>query len=80
MGFRPSHLALGPQDIQRRRGLVSRAAAQERRCHRGQLAFGAPARFAPARARLTSYIIGLLLGGLVDVPEDGQQRVKLGLG
>jgi hypothetical protein len=44
------------------------------------LAFGAPARFAPSRASLNSYIIGLLLGCLVDVPEDGQQRVKLGLG
>ena len=80
VGFRPDHLALCPQDIKGRRGLVILEDEQELLCHRRQLAFGAPSRFAPSRSRLHPCVIGFLPGCLVDVPEDGQQRVKLGLG
>jgi hypothetical protein len=34
----------------------------------------------PARAGFDPFFIRLLLGGLVDVTEDGQQMVELGLG
>jgi hypothetical protein len=80
VGFRPSHLELCPQHIKGWIGLVIREDDEELLCHRGQFAFGASSRFAPSRSGLHSSFIGLLLGGLVDVPEDGQQRVKLGSG
>jgi hypothetical protein len=80
IGFRPSHLELGPQDIKGRVGLVIIENEEELIGHCGQFAFGAPSRFAPSRSGLHSYLIQVLLGCLVDVPEDGQQRVKLGSG
>src|SRR5262245_3627045 len=67
-GFRPSHLALGPQDLTGRRGLGIREDEEELLGHRGPLAFGAPSRFAPARSGLPSSCSGWLLGWLVEVP------------
>src|SRR6267143_2877423 len=61
-------------------GLVIIEHEQELVGHRWQFAFGAPSRFTPARAGFAPCFIRVLLCGLVEVTEDGQQLVELGLG
>jgi len=80
VGFRPYHVKLGPQDIKGRIGLIIIENEQELLGYRGQFAFGAPSRFPPARTGFDPSFIRFLLCALVEVTEDGQQLVELGLG
>src|SRR6266850_8156155 len=80
MRFRSYHIKLCPEDIKGRICLVVREDKQQFISHRWQFAFGATARCARARSGHDPFFIRLLLRGLVDVAEDGQQVGALGVG
>ena len=80
MGFRPRHRKLCAKDI---KGGIRFLIGEDKRqflYHGWQSPFGATARVTPSRTGLDPCFIRLLLGGPVDITEDGQQRVELGLG
>ena len=78
--FRPCHLELGPQDIKGRIRLVIKEDKEQFIRHRRQFAFGTTARYAPACSGFDPFFLRFLLRGPIDVAEDGQQMVELGLG
>src|SRR6266436_1856659 len=80
IGFRARHPKLCPQSIKGLIGLIIIEEEQELVCYRREFVFGAPSRFAPARARLDPFYIGFLLASLVHVTESEQQMVELSLG
>src|SRR5207244_5287817 len=80
IGFRSRHRKLRPKDIKGRICLVVIEDKQQFVGHRRQFAFATTAWFAPARSGLEPFFIRFLLRCLVDVAEDRQQVVELGLG
>src|SRR5438093_10001447 len=80
IGFRARHRKLRPKDIKGRICLVVIEDEQQFVGHRRQFAFATTAWFAPARSGLEPFFIRFLLRCLVDVAEDRQQVVELGLG
>src|SRR5437870_582892 len=80
IGLGPYHIELRPQHIERGIGLVIIEDKQQFVGHRRQFAFATTAWFAPARSGLEPFFIRFLLRCLVDVAEDRQQVVELGLG
>jgi hypothetical protein len=80
VGFRARHPKLHGKSITGGIRLVIRENKLSFLCQRGQFAFGAPARFAPARPGCEPCFVRFLLCCLIDVAEDGQQAMKLVLG
>src|SRR5439155_8289895 len=80
IGLGPYHIELRPQHIERGIGLVIIEDKQELLGYGWQFAFATTAWFAPARSGLEPFFIRFLLRCLVDVAEDRQQVVELGLG
>src|SRR5437870_9726834 len=80
IGLGPYHIELRPQHIERGIGLVIIEDKQELLGYGWQFAFATSAWFAPARSGLEPFFIRFLLRCLVDVAEDRQQVVELGLG
>src|SRR2546428_1033270 len=80
IGFRARHLTLLPEHITGGIRLVRREDKRQFLCHRWQFPFGTTARLTSSRAGCDPVVIRLLPGCLVQVSEDGQQRVALGLG
>src|SRR5947209_2524769 len=80
IGFRARHRKLPPKDIKGRICLAVIEDEQQFVGHRRQFAFATTAWFAPAPSGLNPFFIRFLLRCLVDVAEDRQQVVELGLG
>jgi hypothetical protein len=80
IGFRARHLKLLPEHITGGIRLVIIEDKLQFLCHRGQFPFGTTARFTPSRTGCDPFFILFLPGCVVNVSEDGQQRVELGLG
>ena len=80
IGFRARHLKRRCEPIKGGIGLVIIEDKWSFLHHRWQFPFRATPRLTPSCAGCDSFGIRVLLGCLVEVTEDGQQMVELGLG